>query len=269
MGQGVNILLNIFFGPTVNAARAVAFQIKGAVNMFVTNFQMAINPQIVKSYAIKDITYMHKLIFQGSKFSFFLLYLFTLPILLETKVILEIWLNTVPEFTVVFTRLAMINILIDCMSGTLMTAAQASGNIKKYQTVIGGMLLLILPISFVFLKIGYPPQVTLYISISISIIALFARLIIISKLVDFPIKLFLRKVLFRVVLVTIISLILPLIFKYTILPKYIRFFITIIFSIISVLFSIYWFGLIKEEQLFLRRKVKSSFLKLKLNFKFL
>ena len=123
-GQGVNILLNLFFGPTVNAARAISFQVSGAVNMFVTNFQVAINPQIIKSYAIEDKKYMHELIFRGSKFSFYLLYVISLPILFETQFVLNIWLTNVPDYTQIFTRLIILNVLIDSLSGTLMTAAK-------------------------------------------------------------------------------------------------------------------------------------------------
>ena len=86
MGQGINILLNIFFGPVINAARGIAFQVRGAINQFVTNFQMAMNPQIIKSYATNDLKYMHKLIFQGAKYSFFLLFALSLPVLLETEI---------------------------------------------------------------------------------------------------------------------------------------------------------------------------------------
>ena len=172
MVQGINIMLNLFFGPIVNAARGIAYQVNGAVNSFVINFQMAMNPQIVKSYASGDLKYMHKIIFQGAKYSFFLLFILSLPILLETELILKIWLKNVPEHTIIFTRLAIINVLIDSISGPLMTAAQATGNIKKYQAIVGGLLLLILPISYLFLIMGYPPEITLYISISISIIAL-------------------------------------------------------------------------------------------------
>ena len=123
MGQGVNILLNIFFGPVVNAARGIAYQVRGAVQQFVGNFQMAMNPQIIKLYASDNIQQMHQLIFRGAKYSFFLLFIMSLPILLETEIILRLWLKTVPEYTVIFTRLIIVNILIDSISGPLMTAS--------------------------------------------------------------------------------------------------------------------------------------------------
>jgi len=207
---------------------------------------------------------MRQLIYQGSKFSFFLIYIISLPILLETELILKMWLVNVPDNAVIFTRLAIINVLIDSVSGTLMTGAHASGKIKKYQLVVGGLQILILPVSYLFLKNGSPPQATLYVSIAMSIIALFARLYIVSKLVNISIKLFFKKVLFRVLLITVISLVLPLIFKYVTEPSFMSVSLTVILTILSVLYSIYWFGLTKEEKKYLKQKVKSILIKLKL-----
>lgn len=247
-GQGVNILLNIFFGPAINAARGIAYQVRGAVNGFVQNFQMAMNPQIIKSFASEDIKYMHQLIFQGAKYSFFLLFFLSLPILMETETILIWWLKIVPDYTALFCKLVLINTLIDCISGPLMTAAQASGKIKKYQFVVGGLLLLILPISYILLKLGLPPQTTLYVSISISIIALFARLKIISPLVDLSILEFVQRVLFRALPVVVISSIFPIVIKNSINQELIRFFAVFIISILSVALSIYWIGFTKNER---------------------
>ncbi|MBA7532198.1 hypothetical protein ES705_24424 [subsurface metagenome] len=263
MGQGVNILLNLFFGPVVNAARGIAYQAKAAVNGFVINFQVAINPQIVKSYAANNIKYMHQLIFQGSKYSFFLLLLITLPILLETEIILRWWLKIVPEYTVIFCRLILINTLIDCISGPLMTAAQASGRIRKYQSIVGGLLLLILPISYILLRMGLPPQTTLYVSISVSIVALFARLHIISPLVNLSIITFIRSVLFRVLLVAITSIIFPIIIKYSINQDLIRFFAVCFVSFLSVTMTIYWVGLRIDEQIFMKGKLRQFVIKIK------
>ena len=254
-GQGVNILLNLFFGPTVNAARAISFQVSGAVNMFVTNFQIAINPQIIKSYAIEDKKYMHELIFRGSKFSFYLLYVMSLPILFETQFVLNIWLTNVPDYTQIFTRLIILNVLIDSLSGTLMTAAQASGKIKKYQMIIGGLIISILPFSYFFLQLDFPPQSTFYVSICISIIALFSRLLLINKLVNVSIKQFLKEVLMRVLLVVGISLILPLIFKYQTESSVINFILLIIISFLSIIYSIYIIGLDNVEKLFIKSKI--------------
>lgn len=257
MGQGVNVLLNIFFGPGVNAARGIAFQVRGAVQQFVSNFQMAINPQIIKSYASDNLKYMHQLIFQGAKYSFFLLFIMSLPIFLETEIILRLWLKTVPTYTVIFTRLIIVHILIDCFSGTLMTAAQATGRIKLYQSVIGGLLILNLPISYMFLKLGYAPQITLYVSICISGIALFGRLYILKKLVKLKVISFFKSVILRSVSVGLVAITLPLVIYLNNDPSLARFFILGISSLISAFCAIYFVGLDKNEKKFFKRKISS------------
>lgn len=152
--QGVNILLNMFFGPLVNAARAVAVQAQGAISQFSTNFQMALNPQITKSYAIRDYSYMHKLINRSSKFTFLLLLFISLPIMIETHMVLFLWLGDVPAYSVAFLRIMIVTVIIDAVANPLMVAASATGDVKKYQSLIGGLLLLMLPISYIVLKLG-------------------------------------------------------------------------------------------------------------------
>ncbi|MDD4822776.1 MAG: lipopolysaccharide biosynthesis protein [Bacteroidales bacterium] len=257
MNQGINILLNIFFSPAVNAARGVAYQVNGAVNGFVSNFQMAINPQIVKSYAKGDKTYMHQLIIQGSKYSFYLLFLLSLPILIETESILAWWLKIVPDYTATFCRLVLLNTLIDSISGTLMTAAQASGRIKVYQSVVGGLLLLILPISFLLLKFGYPPQTTLFVSIAISFMALFIRLRIVSALVNLSTHIFLKEVLLKLLLVSIVAIAIPILIKINIENELIRFILVCLASLLSVSLSVFFIGLKRNEQVYIKRKIKS------------
>ena len=254
--QGVNILLNIFFGPAINAARGIAYQVRSAINGFVINFQIAMNPQIIKSFASGNTKYMHLLIFQGAKYSFFLLFTLSLPILLETEIIFKIWLKIVPEYTIIFSQLVIINILIDSISGPLMTAAQASGKIKLYQGVVGGLLLLILPFSYLFLRLGYSPEVTLYISITISIIALIARLLILRNLVQINIKDFITKVIFKTTLVASCSIILPLSLHLILEQSVYRFLIVCSTAVINSLGMIYLVGLNREEKVFLLQTIK-------------
>lgn len=206
MGQGINILLNIFFGPAVNAARAIAYQVQGALNQLVANFQLALNPPIVKSYARGEMDYMHRLIISGSKLSFFLLLLFAIPVGLETPLLLSIWLKEVPQHTVLFTNLILIVGCVDSLSGTLMTAAQASGKIKKYQMFVGLLLILNLPVSYVVLKLGGSPESTMVVAVVISLIALLVRLWIISPLVLLPVCTYCREALVPVVLTGIPSI---------------------------------------------------------------
>jgi O-antigen/teichoic acid export membrane protein len=249
-GQGVNVLLNIFFGPIVNAARGIAYQVSGAINQFVANFQMAMNPQIIKSYAVNDLKYMHQLIFRGAKYSFFLLFTLSLPLLLETEQILRVWLKIVPDYTVIFTRLVIINVLIDCISGPLMTAAQASGKIKLYQSVVGGLLILNLPISYLFLKFGFQPQVTIFVSIGISVLALILRLLILRNLVKLKIENFFYQVILKITIVGIFATIIPLLFSIFMDISIHRFVIVTLTSIVSSLSVIFFLGLSNDERIY-------------------
>ncbi len=262
-GQGVNVLLNIFFGPVVNAARGIAYQVSGAINQFVANFQMAMNPQIIKSYAVNDLKYMHQLIFRGAKYSFFLLFTLSLPILLETEQILRLWLKIVPDYTVIFTRLVIINVLIDCISGPLMTAAQASGKIKRYQSVVGGLLILNLPISYLFLKFGFQPQVTIFVSIGISIIALFSRLKIISPLVSLNIMDYYKNVIFKIIPVIFIAVILPGFIIYLLPVTIARLLFTCIIAVASVGLTVFFIGLSSTERKFMIKSLKNRVSKIK------
>jgi O-antigen/teichoic acid export membrane protein len=258
-GQGVNMLLNIFFGPAINAARGIAYAVKAAVHNFAANFQQAMKPQIIKSYATNDLKYMHQLICQGAKYSFFLLFFLSLPILIETRIILQLWLKIVPEYTIIFTQLVIVNVLIDCFSETLQTAAHASGRIKYFQMVVGGLLLLILPFSWMFLKFGYPPQVTIIISILFSVAALIARLWILKNLIKLKVKDFVVNVVVKTTLVSLIALILPIIVHSSIEESIQRFVYVVLVSMFSTIITIYAFGLEPYERLFLTRVIKKRY----------
>ena len=179
--QGINIVLNVFFGPIVNAARGVAFQVQAAVKNFVANFQLAVDPQIIKSYANNELNYCNDLIYSASKYSFFLLYLLSVPLLYRIEYIMELWLENVPEYTVIFCKLILVNALIDAVSGPLSTSAQATGKIKLYQFIVGSVLLLNLPIAYLVLYWGGSPQSTVYVSIIISIVLILLRVFILDK----------------------------------------------------------------------------------------
>lgn len=152
--QGLNIMLNIFLGTVVNAARGIAMQVQSVIQQFVTNFQMALNPQITKTYASGELHKMHSLMFRSARFSFMLLFFLSLPIILETNYILTLWLGAVPENTVIFARIIIAISLIYTTANPCIIANQATGKVKVYQAVVGGLLLLILPISYFVLRLG-------------------------------------------------------------------------------------------------------------------
>lgn len=201
--QGTNVLLNIFFGPAINAGKSISTQANGALTNFVVNVQAAINPQIIKLYASGERAQMHAMVLHAAKYNFFLLFTLALPVLLYTENLLSLWLMEVPPYAVVFLQLTIAASLIDSFSGPLMTSAQATGHIRLYQSVVGGVLLLNVPVSFFFLHLGYPPEAVLITSVGLSVVALIARIFIISPLIKLPKTAFLSKVLGRAVIVTI------------------------------------------------------------------
>lgn len=178
--QGSNILLNMFFGPAVNAARGVAHQVDGAVVQFVNNFQTASNPQIVKSYAQEQYDETMHLVSQCSKFSFFLMILLGLPIITQVDYILSAWLTVVPEYTSVFVQLILLNAIIDSLSNALKTHIKATGNVKWYMIIQGGFYLLALPVIWVFLKLGYSPVSSIVVLLAFTILGTFLRLFLLK-----------------------------------------------------------------------------------------
>lgn len=200
--QGINILLNIFCGVTVNAAMGIANQVSGAVYSFVSNFQTAFNPQIVKSYAAGEWKYFIDLIFKGSKYSYFLLLIISLPFYICCKELLELWLVNVPNYTVPFCRIIIVFLLLDAIQGPLWIFVQATGKIRNYQLLMSVIILSNLPLGYLFLKMGYPPQIVLVVKVFLNILIYVVRLIYLKRLYSFPIGRYLKKVVGRVILVT-------------------------------------------------------------------
>jgi O-antigen/teichoic acid export membrane protein len=253
--QGINIILNLFFGPIVNAARGIAFQISSTINQFVQNFMMATNPQIIKYYAANEKQQMLKLVTQSAKLSYLLLFIVSMPILLETKYLFTIWLKEIPEYVILFGRLIILGTLIDSLSLPLMTAIQATGKIKKYQTIVGGIMILNLPIAYVFLYYQYPPETVFILTIINSIICLGARLILIHNIVGLSIKVFLTSVITPLILVSTTAYIAPLFIINIMEENFIRLIAVGATCLISSLFTIYFLGLSKQEKQFLLQTI--------------
>jgi O-antigen/teichoic acid export membrane protein len=257
VGQGINILLNIFFGTTINAARAIALQIQGAVNGFVINFMLAVSPQIVKSYAENDKNYMFQLVFLSSKYSFFLLHLLTLPILIQTESILTWWLKIVPDETIIFTRLSIIYLLTVSLTYSINMASQATGNIRMFQTVEGAILLLNFPISYFLLRNGYPPSSTFVVMTVLSGVALFARLAVLYSILSFPVTDYIKKVIFKVIIVFTVSTLLTyfVYIKAYSFDKFYQFLFILLTSFISIMLAIWIFGSEKNERKIIKMKL--------------
>lgn len=214
--QGVNIVLNLFCGTAVNAARGIAMQVNTAVNSFVNNFITALNPQITKSYAEGNKDYMNKLVFKGTRFSYYLLLCLSMPILANTEYILRLWLHTVPNYSVEFVRLVLVLSLSDILYRPLLTAHLATGRIKTLQIVVGGLNMFILPLCYLALYLGYDPTSTLWICIIFSIIGLFVRIWLYKRIEKFHAGTFLRKVMLNALMVTVISITCVQVVKYNV-----------------------------------------------------
>lgn len=252
--QGGNILLNLFFGPVVNAARAVANQVLHAVHAFVDNFFMALKPQITQSYAKGDWEYMMTLIYKGSRFSYYLLLVLCLPILLNTDYLLHLWLKKVPDHSSLFVQLTLVFTMLESISSPLITAQQATGKIRDYQLVVGGLQIMNLPVSYVLLKMGGVPETILYVAIFLSICCLCARLYMLRKGIRLNVGDFVNRVIINALAVSVVALIVPCILLFMFKESLLSFFIITMASLLCSTCSILYIGCKKEERQFIYLK---------------
>lgn len=209
-GQGMNFLINIFFGPVYNAAKGIATAVEAAVSSFVTNFLGASIPQIIKSYAAGDWEYCFKLTFKSSKFGFFLFMMISLPLISIIDPILSLWLVEVPHYANIFCVLSLFYVQARTMGGTLQNVAQAIGNIRNFQLLNGVLNLFPLPIVYILYKVGAPISTFLYVLIFFSVVGMFAQLLALrSMLKEFPVAAFLK----QVTLPELITFIAPCVFS--------------------------------------------------------
>ena len=260
--QGGNIIINLFGGPAVNAARGIAMQVNHAIVGFSNNFMTALNPQITKSYASGEQDYMMKLIFRGARFSFYMLLFLSLPVLANTHYILSLWLGIVPEHSVLFVRLALIFAMSESISSPLVTAMLATGKIRNYQIVVGGLQMLNLPISYVLLRIGCIPETVMMVAIGLSQCCLAARLVMLRTMIGLSARKYLREVYLNVILVTTVAAVLPILTSVILEESFLNFVIIALISLITAAISIFYIGFNKNERDFAVTKFKYAIQKL-------
>jgi len=255
--HGGSVVLNLFFGPSVNAARGVAVQVQHAVCQFQSNFMTAMNPQITKSYANGNHGYMMSLIYQGARLSFFMLLLLSLPILLNADFILSLWLKVVPEHSVRFVQLILVFVISESISSPLITAMLATGKIRNYQIIVGGLQMMNLPITYFLLKLGFAPECVFITAIVISQCCLFARLVMLKSMIGLKVGQYLKQVYASVLIVSLLSAIVPILAK-----KYlfdgadgVSFVLTSLISIVSTFAVVWGIGCNSSERLFVKNKV--------------
>lgn len=248
--QGLNMMLNIFFGPVVNAARGIAVQVQAAVQQFVSGFQTALNPQITKNYASGDLEQMHSLMFRSARFSFLLLFFLSLPVLLETDFLLTLWLKTVPDDVVIFTQIMICISLIYTTANPCVVANQATGKVKIYQMVVGGILLMILPISYIALKLGAPAYSVFIVHFFVESVAQFSRMYMLRKLINLPMWQYMKNIYIPIVTTVAVAIILPIIVRMQVEEGWLRFIAVGFTCVLSVGISTFFIGFTKHERVF-------------------
>lgn len=256
--QGVNILLNLFFGPVVNAARGIANTVNGLLASFSGNFMTALNPQITKSYAAGEREYVFSLVERGSRFSYYILLLLALPMLLETEFVLDLWLKSYPAHTVNFVRLILLLSLCDILSNTLITLQTATGRIRNYQIAVGGMLLMNFPLSYLALRCGLAPEFTMVVALGVSVCCLLLRLGFLRTMVGLSVRRYLRSVCLNVLLVTVVAAVVPALVHSWMAEGWLRFIGGGVLTVSCTLASIYRVGCTARERLFIRQKIAAG-----------
>lgn len=259
-GQGINIVLNLFFGPVVNSARGIAYQVMNAINQFISSFQTSFRPQLTKSYAEGDYQYMRRLYYSSSKLSYYLLFVLSLPILLETEHILHLWLGeNVPEYTASFTRIVLITTFLSAFANPTSCIAYATGSIKRFTIVVSSIMLSIVPISYVFLRFGGSPNVALWVSFFVSIIAQVARMFLLNRLVDVDIKEYLKRVILPILGCTLIITAISFLPRFFFSTSFVRLAASAFTSVIVSIIIIWLIGLDVDERSLIKNKITSFF----------
>lgn len=239
-GQGVNLLINYFKGPAVNAARGLSDTVQRSVSMFVNNFTLALTPQITKAYAAEDMSYVKYLTYRGSRFAFYIMFFISLPVILEAEFVFTLWLGDVPEHTVNFNRLA----LIDCTMGLFYTifgtVQSASGKIRNFRIIFSIITLLEFPLAWFFLKIGTPPEVVYLIIMAAIVGYIITTHCFVSKTLGYTFNEVFQEVYFPELKVIVCSSIVPILSVILLPYGWVRFLITgtlcVAFTVPSVLF---------------------------------
>ena len=246
--QGVNMLINVFFGVSFNAARGIATQVENAVIQFVNNFTVAVNPQITKSYAAGDLEGMHKLVCRGAKFSYFMMLMMALPIICEADKILNLWLVEVPPSAVILVQFSLVLGIFDCVGSSGFTACMATGKLKKYSIVISSIAILELPLAWLAFWLGGPVVSAYYTYIVVKAAVLIARLFLMQEMVSLPVKMFVKNVFLPIAQTTVVSVI-PMLLIVSFLPETIfRLILSVAVGVSSVALSALFIGMTKDER---------------------
>lgn len=261
--QGINVITNLFFGVTSNAARGVATQVDGAVRQLVNNFILALNPQITKTYAAGEHDYTLRLVYQGAKYSFFLTLFVAIPFLLEVDYVLKIWLGVYPQEASLFVRWTIAIILADVLSLPIITANAASGKIKKYQLVVGGYNMTIFPVVYVCFKFGLPAYTAYVVHFMVFFTNLFVRIRLMKGILNITYMDYIQYVFIRIIPVFVIALLVPLILYYNVDEGLFRLVLICLVTIVELPILVFVIGLNQSERVVILSFVRNKILKKK------
>lgn len=255
--QGSNIILNLFYGTSINAARGIAMQVSGLITTFSSNFSMALCPQITKQYACDNIETCLGLVYSGARYTFYLLALISIPFLINIDYVLRLWLGEVPEYTAVFLTISMVVAMLHAGTVTVTTALQATGNIRIFQIGICIIMLLELPMAYILLSYGFPPYYALYPGIITSIIAVFFRIILLKKMIpECSVTNYVVFVFLRSMSVLAVSWIASYYIRSFFPDSFTTVILTSFISVIVFVLMVFAFGLSGNERTMILNKVK-------------
>ncbi len=255
--QGINIVLNLFFGTVVNAARGIASQVLMGVNQFIHSFQTAFRPQLTKLYASGNYEAAMQLYYGATKLSYYLIFTISLPILLETDFILHLWLgNVVPEYAAVFTKLILLTAFVSAFANPTSCIAYATGNIKVFSILTSSVNLSIVPVAYLFLKLGYGPASAMIVSFVITIIVQIIRLVIVAHITVLRVGDYLLHVILPVAIYTILCVCVPFVFNYFMSEGWLRLLVVLVASVVSSMGFVWLVGLNKTEKSFVLSKIR-------------
>lgn len=258
--QGINLMLNAFCGPAVNAARGIAIQVQSVATQLAYNVQTAINPQIIKSYSTNNIERLHMLICASSRICYYLLLFFIIPMFLEADFILHIWLGIVPDHTVNFIRLTLVTILLDAFINPMYTANLATGKLNMYYIPVSICSIAFMFITYFSIKLTHIPEIVFICYIGMMVIGFIIRIFVMNKQVQLKTGVYIKRVLFPALIVTALSSVFPIILHVFIQGDVVRLLGTTVLSIVSVCLVSFSVGITKSERQlaiqFVKTKIK-------------
>lgn len=262
--QGISIITNLFFGVAVNAARGYAVQVEGIVRQFVTSFTTALNPQITKSYAEGDRSYCYQLVCKGAKYSWILMLLFAVPFVFESDILMRLWLGDYPKYTDIFVPLAVAANMVDMLGNSMAILEMATGNIKRYYLIIGGVSFLVFPISWICFALGAAPESSyiVYIIVYAALVAI--KMLILKRQIGFPASMFRKEVVRKIFYVTVFSFGMTALVAYLVPEGLWQLLVVLIVSTLSIGGSTYLWATTPGEKAYADAKIGDILSRLRL-----